>query len=188
MGAHIEETALDLTQAEEVFRVHWFAGAGTVLRGIEDAKRRKMDQALVEVGEQGNALSLPDYLDAAKQREALTSRLNALHQRYDLLLTPSTPLTAFEAGLEVPLNGNWGQHWHQWTPFSYPFNLTGQPAISQPAGRSSDGLPIGVQIVGPRYADAIVLRAAKALEKAFPFEAPPTPDGAGKAAKEAATV
>jgi len=188
MGAHIEETALDLTQAEEVFRVHWFAGAGTVLRGIEDAKRRKMDQALVEVGEQGNALSLPDYLDAAKQREALTSRLNALHQRYDLLLTPSTPLTAFEAGLEVPLNGNWGQHWHQWTPFSYPFNLTGQPAISQPAGRSSDGLPIGVQIVGPRYADAIVLRAAKALEKAFPFEAPPTADGAGKAAKETATA
>ena len=183
MGAHVEETGLDLSHSEEIFRIHWFAGAGRVLRGVEESKRRKMDAGLVAIGSEGNAICLADYLDAVKQREDLIARLNALHQRYDLLLTPSTPLTAFDAGQEVPPDGDWGERWHLWTPFSYPFNLTGQPAISLPAGLSDDGLPIGVQLVGPRYADAIVLRAAKALETAFPFKAPP---GAGTKERPAA--
>lgn len=176
MGAHIEETALDLTQAEAIFRTHWFAGAGKVVRAVEEEKRRKMDSGLLAVGAEGSAIALADYLDAMTRREDLIARLNALHQRYDLLMTPSTPLTAFEAGQEVPAEGGWGERWHLWTPFSYPFNLTGQPAISVPAGRSPEGMPIGVQLVGPRFADAIVLRAAKALEAAFPFEAPPLPE------------
>jgi len=64
------------------------------------------------------------------------------------------------------------KRWTDWTPFSYPFNLTQQPAASVPCGLTADGLPVGLQIVGPRYADALVLRAARAFESAQPFAMP----------------
>jgi aspartyl-tRNA(Asn)/glutamyl-tRNA(Gln) amidotransferase subunit A len=71
----------------------------------------------------------------------------------------------------VPV-GSGLQRWPQWTPFSYPFNLTQQPAASVPCGLTSQGLPAGLQIVGPRFADALVLRAARAFEKAAPWSFP----------------
>src|SRR3546814_13239124 len=74
------------------------------------------------------------------------------------------PIPAFAAREEVPAGSDL-QRWPQWTPFSYPFNLTQQPAISLPCGLTSEGLPAGLQIVGPRFADALVLRAARAFEK-----------------------
>ncbi len=97
--------------------------------------------------------------------------MNLFHQNYDLLLTPSLPIPAFEAGLEVP-PGSGMERWPDWTPFSYPFNLTRQPAASVPCGLTSEGLPAGLQIVGPSYADALVLRAARAYERCEPFEVP----------------
>jgi aspartyl-tRNA(Asn)/glutamyl-tRNA(Gln) amidotransferase subunit A len=60
-----------------------------------------------------------------------------------------------------------------WTPFSYPFNLTQQPACTIPCGLTRDGLPIGLQIVGPMFADALVLRAARAFETTRPLPRPP---------------
>ena len=80
------------------------------------------------------------------------------HQTYDLLLTPSLPLPAFEVGHLVPPSGEWGTAWCDWAPFSYPFNLTQQPAASVPCGFTSQGLPIGLQIVGPIGADDRVLQ------------------------------
>ena len=59
-----------------------------------------------------------------------------------------------------------------WTPFSYPFNLTQQPACTIPCGLTSDGLPIGLQIVGPMFGDALVLRAARAYESLCPIPRP----------------
>ena len=59
-----------------------------------------------------------------------------------------------------------------WTPFSYPFNLTQQPAITIPCGLTAAGLPIGLQIVGPMFADALVLRAARAYEQIRPVTRP----------------
>jgi aspartyl-tRNA(Asn)/glutamyl-tRNA(Gln) amidotransferase subunit A len=60
-----------------------------------------------------------------------------------------------------------------WTPFSYPFNLTQQPACTIPCGLTVDGLPIGMQLVGPMFGDALVLRAAHAYEHARPLPRPP---------------
>jgi aspartyl-tRNA(Asn)/glutamyl-tRNA(Gln) amidotransferase subunit A len=81
------------------------------------------------------------------------------------------PLPAFEVGCLVPPGGEWGKRWTDWAPFSYPFNLTQQPAASIPCGRTSDGLPIGLQIVGAIGADDLVLRASRAFEAARPFPA-----------------
>src|SRR5690606_41733481 len=85
--------------------------------------------------------------------------------RFDLLVTPALPIPAFEAGHDVP-PGSSHREWTGWTPFSYPFNLTQQPAASVPCGFTSDGLPIGLQVVGPRHADATVLAACHAYERA----------------------
>ena len=79
----------------------------------------------------------------------------------------------------APIASNWRaapateRHWIDWSPFSYPFNMTRQPAASIPCGLTGTGLPIGLQIVGPLYADARVLRAARAIETTQPERRPP---------------
>ena len=92
-----------------------------------------------------------------------------VHEKYDLLLTPTLPLAAFAAGVEMA-NIMKQKRWTDWTPFTYPFNLTQQPAASIPCGLTKKGLPVGLHIVGPRYADALVLRAARAFESAHPIQ------------------
>jgi aspartyl-tRNA(Asn)/glutamyl-tRNA(Gln) amidotransferase subunit A len=97
--------------------------------------------------------------------------MNKFHEKYDLLLTPTLPLPAFDAGKEVA-DVVKERRWTDWTPFSYPFNLTQQPAASIPCGLTKAGLPAGLHIVGPKYGDALVLRAARAYEKAHPIALP----------------
>ena len=84
------------------------------------------------------------------------------HGRYDLLLTPTMPIPAFAAGQAAP--ADWAGRWTSWTPFTFPFNLTQQPAASVPCGFTGEGLPVGLQIVGARHADALVLAAAHAFQ------------------------
>jgi aspartyl-tRNA(Asn)/glutamyl-tRNA(Gln) amidotransferase subunit A len=80
------------------------------------------------------------------------------------------PLAAFEAGRVTPADDRFGEDWIGWSPYTYPFNLTQQPAASVPCGLSKHGLPLGLQIVGPPRGDALVLRAARAFESTRPFE------------------
>jgi aspartyl-tRNA(Asn)/glutamyl-tRNA(Gln) amidotransferase subunit A len=95
--------------------------------------------------------------------------MNLFHRDYDLLVTPTLAVAAFDAGQEFPPGK---QRWIDWTPFSFPFNLTQQPAASIPCGLTKAGLPVGLHLVGPRYADALVLRAARAFETARPIVMP----------------
>jgi aspartyl-tRNA(Asn)/glutamyl-tRNA(Gln) amidotransferase subunit A len=96
--------------------------------------------------------------------------MDAFFGRYDLLVTPTMPCPPFRAGADQP---GWvaGQptEYLSWTAFTYPFNVTGQPAASVPCGRDSEGLPVGLQIVGRRGEDGLVLRAARAFERVFPW-------------------
>ncbi len=122
----------------------------------------------------GSLVSLSEFLDAVAARGALGESMQGFHDRYDLLVTPILPIPAFSAGMEKP-ESMAGDRWADWTPFTYPFNLTQQPACSVPCGFTSAGLPMGMQIVGAKYADALVLRAARAFESARPFEMPDAP-------------
>ncbi len=171
LGAKVEEAEPDLPDCGEIFRVHWFAAAAKLLAGFSDDQKAKIDAGLVEVAAQGAAFGLMDYLTAMKQREDLGMALKRFHESYDLLLTPSLPITAFAAGLEEPPSDTEGR-WVDWTPFTYPFNLTRQPAASVPCGLTRSGLPAGLQIVGPLYSEAQVLRAARAYETEQPFVMP----------------
>lgn len=146
----------------------FYSGAANALRGLSPKQLELVDPALRAVAEKAARLSMLDYLDAVNHRLALCEKMSLFHQKYDLLITPTLPITAFQAGREVP--ADWPHtRWPTWTPFTYPFNLTGQPALSVPCGFSADGLPIGLQIVGPRFADALVLRAGQAYQQAAPL-------------------
>ncbi|MFN0313713.1 MAG: amidase [Burkholderiales bacterium] len=148
-----------------------FAGAfaGQVSHLLEQWEEQ-MDPGMVAMAREGLRYSAADYCRAQGERLALWDRVHQFFQRYDLLLTPSVSVAAFPATRLIP--EHWEQHpwdWLRWAGFSYPFNLTGQPAATCPCGFTQDGLPVGIQIVGRRFQDLTVLQAARAFEQARPW-------------------
>ncbi|MEU3185831.1 amidase [Streptomyces sp. NPDC006923] len=162
LGAYIEEADPDIADPVDAFHTLWFSGAARLVEPFGPAQRELLDPGLREICEAGARDSALDYLAAVDARMELGRRLGRFHTSYDLLVTPTLPITAFEAGRETP-RGSGLRRWTGWTPFTYPFNLTQQPAATVPCGVDEDGLPIGVQLVAARHADALVLRAAHAL-------------------------
>ncbi|MFF8971489.1 amidase [Streptomyces sp. NPDC014995] len=162
LGAYVEETDPDFTDPVHAFHTLWFAGAAQVTRRLP---QESLDPGLREISAEGARFTALDYLAAVDVRMELGRRMGLFHDTYDLLLTPTVPITAFEAGAEVP-KGSAHRRWTGWTPFTYPFNLTQQPAATVPVGTDGDGLPVGLQIVAARHRDDLVLRAAHALYEA----------------------
>ncbi|WP_290980693.1 amidase [Ferrovibrio sp.] len=146
-----------------------------LMRGLTDyafhkftpAQLAVIDPDLLQRVEQARGATAIDHLDAEMQRAQFARRMNEFHQRYDLLLSPVTAVPAFAAERNEP-EGYSGRNWY---PFTFPFNLTRQPAASVPCGFTRDGLPVGLQIVGPRHRDLLVLQAARAFEQAAPWAA-----------------
>ncbi|MER5199171.1 amidase [Streptomyces sp. NPDC002755] len=162
LGAYVEEADPDFTDPVDAFHTLWFAGAAQVTRRLRADRREALDPGLREICAEGARYSALDYLAAVDVRMELGRRMGRFHEAYDLLLTPTLPITAFEAGAEVPA-GSGHRRWTGWTPFTYPFNLTQQPAATVPVGTDDDGLPVGLQIVAARHRDELVLRAGHAL-------------------------
>ena len=110
------------------------------------------------------------YVQAWLDRLAWWQHPRAFFEKYDLLLTPTIACPPFKVGLDNPTEiAGRPVAPYAWIPFTYPFNLTGQPAASVPCGFTGDGLPVGLQIVGRRFADATVLQAAAAFERLRPW-------------------
>ncbi len=171
-GAIVEEADPPLDRALDLIRAMWWPTAAAIVDTVPEARRAEMDPGLLRIAERGRAFSTGDYLAAYTARAELHNAMRDFHQRYDLLLTPTMPVTALKAGREMP-EGNFGDDWLNWSPYTYPFNLTQQPAASVPCGLATNGLPMGVQIVGPLAADQTVLRAAQVIECALPLPRPP---------------
>ena len=169
LGAKVEQKNPGFTDPAPVFTTHWFSGAAFLMKGVKNQK--VVDPGLREVAAQGEKITADQLLDAQMKRGALGVHMNLFHREYDLLLTPTLSIAAFDAGKEVA-DKMLQERWTDWTPFSFPFNLTQQPAASIPCGLTKAGLPVGLHIVGPRYADALVLRAARAFETARPLQFP----------------
>ncbi|MBT2510274.1 amidase [Streptomyces sp. ISL-98] len=161
-GAYVEEADPDWTEPMEAFHTLWFSGAARLVQHFGKEQRDLLDPGLREIAARGARHSALDYLAAVDVRTDLGRRMGRFHTTYDLLVTPTLPITAFEAGVEVP-EGSGHRRWTGWTPFTYPFNMTQQPAATVPCGTDADGLPIGVQLVAARHRDDLVLRAAHAL-------------------------
>lgn len=163
LGSLVTEIDPGFTDPVDAFETLWFSGAAKSIEHLGPEQRATMDPALVTIAEQGAGSSAIDYLTAMAVRNELGRTMGEFHTRYSLLLTPTLPILPFEAGVEVP--AGWPrERWTSWTPFTYPFNMTQQPAASVPCGFTRKGLPIGLQIVGPRHSDAAVLAAAHAFQ------------------------
>jgi aspartyl-tRNA(Asn)/glutamyl-tRNA(Gln) amidotransferase subunit A len=162
LGAYVEEADPDFSDPVDAFHTLWFSGAARVTQRLGARQRVLLDPGLREICALGSRLSALDYLAAVDVRMELGRRMGRFHESYDLLVTPTLPITAFEAGAEVP-PGSGLRRWTGWTPFTYPFNLTQQPAASVPVGTDEEGLPVGLQIVAARHRDDLVLRTAHAL-------------------------
>lgn len=180
LGAQVDQIDPDIAaDPVDTWATLWWASAATILRSHGERPRELSDPGLVAGAAQGAATTAVDYIRAQLERARLAGALAQFFERHDLLLTPALPLPAFDTNLEVPASGDWGARWMDWAPFSYPFNLTQQPAASIPCGMTGGGLPIGLQIAGAVGADALVLRASRAFEAALPFvaaiESPRTP-------------
>jgi aspartyl-tRNA(Asn)/glutamyl-tRNA(Gln) amidotransferase subunit A len=167
LGAHVEEIDPGFEDPLETFDVLWSAGTARAAADLGDPPVDRLDPGFARVIAAGRSHSLLDYLETIRRRDALGMRMSLFHRDWHLLVTPTLPLAAFDAGIEVP-QGWPGRGWPSWTPFTYPFNLTQQPAATVPCGFTTDGLPVGLQVVGPRYGEALVLRAARAYEAAHP--------------------
>jgi aspartyl-tRNA(Asn)/glutamyl-tRNA(Gln) amidotransferase subunit A len=164
-GADVEEIDPGFADPVEAFHVLWFTGAAKVVEAYGPDALERVDPGLRRGIMRALAAGAADYLDATAVRMDLGVRMGRFHQTYDLLLTPTLPITAFPKGMDAP-KGWHSEDWTSWTPYTYPFNMTQQPAASVPCGFTSAGLPVGLQIIGPRHADALVLRAAHAYEAA----------------------
>jgi aspartyl-tRNA(Asn)/glutamyl-tRNA(Gln) amidotransferase subunit A len=158
----LADAGLNVVQADpgfpdpiDTFETLWATGAAGSLRGHEQA-RDLVDPGLADMWDRGLAISAVDYLHARQVSIDLGLTMGKFHERHNLLITPTTPIPAFTAGHDVP-TGSEMRWWAEWTPFTYPFNMTQQPALSIPIGITTDGLPIGMQIVGPRHSDDLVL-------------------------------
>jgi aspartyl-tRNA(Asn)/glutamyl-tRNA(Gln) amidotransferase subunit A len=164
-GAHVEAVDPGFEDPVDAFRVLWFCGAAKVLEPYGGDAMDRVDPGLRRGIETWGRAAASDFLDATAVRMDLGVRMGMFHEDYDILVTPTMPIVAFGRDLQAPEDRP-SQDWTSWTPYTYPFNMTQQPAASVPCGITAAGLPVALQLVGARHADALVLRAARAYEGA----------------------
>ena len=171
LGRGAVEVAPDWQDPIRIFETLWVAGRGQAYGRLAD--HDGFGSGFRTLIEASRAYDLADYLDAMKARADFAATVHGFFEDYDLLLLPTVPILPFDAELEAPpdcVGPSAVLRWTAWTPFTYPFNLSGNPAASMPVGTSSSGLPIGLQVVGRRHADLSVLSFCRALEATFPCQ------------------
>ncbi len=166
LGAKVEEADPGFEDPAPIFRVLWWSGARALLGALPAAKKKLLDPALADVVEQSLSISLDDYFTAVKERGGSGLEDAPVHGTLRPADHAQLADPAFEAGQLQPGSADATGKWVNWTPFSYPFNLTQQPAASVPCGFTREGLPAGLHIVGRMFDDRTVLRTAHAYEQA----------------------
>ncbi len=169
LGCRVDEVSPAWPSAYECWFAIFAGGIATRMAPYLD-RRHEIDGGLLQIIEDTLKSPPTRYVQAWFDRLAWYQHARALFERYDLLLTPTLARPAFPVGLDhaTEIAGRSAPPW-AWTPYTWPFNMTGQPAASVPCGFSNEGLPIGLQIVGRRYDDVTVLRASAAFERVRPW-------------------
>ena len=168
LGAIITEVDPGLPDCRDAFIALWDAAMARGLAGLPDDRLALSDPGLVATMRRGLALTAQQFLDADVVRQQATLAINRLLVDHDVLVSPTLPTTAFPVGSDVADSAT-QSHWVDWTPFTYPINMTRHPAAAIPVGLSSHGLPMSMQVVGNHFDDRRVLRVARAVEMAQPF-------------------
>jgi aspartyl-tRNA(Asn)/glutamyl-tRNA(Gln) amidotransferase subunit A len=170
LGATVEEVPTPWAKdGPEMVRFFWPAHVARLAPKLKQWANQ-MDPGLVACIEAGAKMSVVDYLLWRERKMAYVSAINHWFEDWDFLLTPAVSVAAFPAELLMP--ADWPSHewdWLSWAEFSYPFNMSWNPAASVPCGFTADGLPVGLQVVGRRFDDLGVLQAAAAFEAVQPW-------------------
>jgi aspartyl-tRNA(Asn)/glutamyl-tRNA(Gln) amidotransferase subunit A len=173
LGCHVEAVAPGFESPRRWFAKLWTTSYALRFRALLPEWESRMDPDLVTLIKEWPFGGPGDFAEAMAMRSELWNTTRAFFDRFELLLTPTLPVPAFSAGLGAPegIAATAGAlpPFPEWLPFTYPWNLTGQPAATVPCGFTCEGLPVGLQIVGRRFADSTVLRAAAAFEDAHPW-------------------
>lgn len=170
-GVTVDEATPDLGDPSSILRT-LYGGAQAGAHAARSAEQKaQMDPELVAYAEASAGLTVVEHVRAVAARQVMVDTLRRFFERYDLLLTPTLSLPAFPLGIVGPSEVAGRKVTHLGWTLCYPFNYSGQPAVSVPAGWTASGLPVGLQIVGRRLEDALVLRAAATFEARRPWAA-----------------
>lgn len=170
LGCKVEEANPGWSNPYEAF---WgMVARETDLRGMRAMEKKLGEKMTPHVRDfLKTEWTAEQFTDAMVQRKAVNNKMWRFMRKYDLLLTPTLAVPPFEVGIQGPTNIDGKEvEPFEWLHFTYPLNLTGQPAATAPAGWTDDGLPVGLQIIGRHLGDAMVLRASACFEAARPWK------------------
>jgi len=166
-GAAVEPIRLpDQDSLPEMFKTHWYVGAAARIAGIDENAQAQCDPGLLAAAALGRELSAVDHVRSQVARAQYGAKMDALLAQYDFVVSPTVAIAPFETGADVPANHGYTS-WIEWASFTFPINLSQQPACSVPCGRTRTGLPVGLQFIGARGDDEKVLIAALSYEEMF---------------------
>jgi aspartyl-tRNA(Asn)/glutamyl-tRNA(Gln) amidotransferase subunit A len=166
----VDEIELKSPTLVETFLAHWIAIASSHVSRMKASERKQLDPHYLEWARQGDALGLRDYLDAEKERMHIGGYFKGILDAYDILATPTTPMTAFDVGIDMPHDAKGRPITGIWTPFTLPANLAKLPAVSLPLGLTKDGMPVGIQLMSGYLKDTLLMQAAQRLEAEIGFQ------------------
>lgn len=149
------------------FQVLWEAACADTANQFPAERQALLDPLILSLARQARARSVTDIYAAIDGRIGIAVAAKAFFNRFDLLVGPVMPVPPYAVDRDVP-EGFGDEDW-SWCPYTYPWNMTGQPAASVPVGFTRAGLPVGVQIIGRLGGEACVLRAAAAIEVRRPL-------------------
>ena len=169
LGCQVDlvETVMDRNPSD-LWMAEFYAGVGTQLKDTLQHKAEILDPAVVDVLSGALDQTIEEYYAKVFARYEFREQMRAFMENYDLLATPTLPVPAFDVGLNVPPQLP-GANMISWVAYTYPFNLTGAPAASMPVGFTSEGLPIGLQLVSKTNGEEDIFRAAAVFEEARPW-------------------
>lgn len=168
LGCEVTTVERVMEDPYDLWSSEFYIGVATRLKDSLSTKRDLMDPAVVALLEESLDQGMETYYANVFKRHALRDRMRCFFEEYDLLLTPTLPVVAFDVGVNVPPELP-DRDVFSWVSYTYPFNLTGQPAASIPCGFSADNLPVGLQVVARCHGEVDLFRVAAAYEAACPW-------------------
>ena len=168
----LEEAGAIIEEVDDIFEqdpaslwtAEFYAGVGARLRPVLEANRDILDPAAAEILDQALGQEMKAYYESVFARYALRENMRLFFERYDALISPVVPVSSVEAGVNLP-PGFEDCNLLSWVSYTYPFNLTGNPAGSIRAGSGDDGMPVGLQIVAQPWREDRVVQIAAAVER-----------------------